>query len=131
MVRLHHARIESGTRRLGRGRLRSRPGRTCASCGCALASDNGGKLCGPCRHRPRYDPRTDSEFPKRLARYLFANVGRECSPCAHFAVIPAGRLHVWRCIERLRGEGWVIHGLKPPQGGYRVETTPWLDCGSL
>lgn len=124
MVRLHHPRHLAATRHLGGGRIRSHPRRLCVSCECVMSSDNPRKVCDPCRHRPQYDPRTDPAFPRLLADYLARHLGRDCDPCAHFAVVPATRYYVRRRIHDLCEAGWDVNALSPPRGGYHVATIP-------
>jgi len=113
----------SADRVAGRRRVRSKP-RLCASCGCVLASDNGGTRCSPCACREPYDPRTDGQFPRRLAAYLARHVGRTVNPCAYFNVVESARYYVHRRVRQLSGCGWEIVGVRGVGGGYMVVRTP-------
>lgn len=119
---LRHERPLSGSRKLARGRLRSRPRQqaTCAACGCLIAHDHGGILCSPCRLRCDYDPRTDPQFTARLVAYLAAHVGRACNPTAHFAIRRDASYVVPRLVARLNATGWEIVPVRGRHGGYEV-----------
>lgn len=134
MVDLHAERQPTGTNELaGRRRPHRLHGsrRRCLACNRELASDHVAKLCSPCAARPDYDPSCDGQFPRKLAEYLTANVGRHVDPVAYFGVCDGGRRYVWWRIQCLRRAGWSIRGCPPPGGGYIVVTKPMADGGKL
>lgn len=106
-----------------RRKLRSRVA-YCTACGCRLAHDHHAPKCTPCNLRDPYDPRTDGDFPRKLADYLARSLGRRVSPCAYFNVIPQARYYVHRRILDLQRAGWGIVGTRGRAGGYCVQTVP-------
>ena len=113
-----------------RRRLRSR-GKRCTACGCILAQDHHAPKCTPCNLRDPYDPRTDGDFPRKLADYLARHLGRRVNPCAYFNVVPQARYYVYRRIVDLQRAGWIITGTRGAGGGYLVAAIPARKGGTL
>ena len=113
-----HVEAARPTRRILRERA------LCVACGCVLASDNRGPLCSPCQRRDEYDPRLDGAFPRLLAEYMASRVGGRADPVRHFNMPADARVAVWKHIQKMRRDGWVIDGCPPPRGGYIVHRAP-------